>query len=67
LIGAPFPVCFFRSRALPGFWLCVDWLWKDPLPDPIQVLLEIDYDAYLQHFQEHLRRAEQQRGDTTSS
>ncbi len=64
---APDDLGIFRSRALPGFWLRVDWLWKDPLPDPIQVLLEIDYDAYLQHFQEHLRRAEQQRGGTTSS
>ena len=22
----------FRSEALPGFWLRVDWLWQDPLP-----------------------------------
>ncbi len=56
----------YRSRVLPGFWLRAAWLWQDPLLSPIQALLEIDYDAYSRHLQEHLRRAEQQRGETTS-
>ena len=64
---APDDLGVVRSRALPGFWLRVAWLWKDPLPNPIEALLEIDYDAYLQHFQELVRRAAQQRGDAESS
>jgi len=27
----------FRSTVLPGFWLCVDWLWQRPLPKLAEV------------------------------
>jgi len=35
----------FRSRALPGFWLNVDWLLADPLPDENACLREINQGA----------------------
>jgi Uma2 family endonuclease len=31
----------FRSRALPGFWIDVDWLLADPLPPATRCLREI--------------------------
>jgi Uma2 family endonuclease len=31
----------FHSRALPGFWLKVAWLWQEPLPGVRQVLREL--------------------------
>jgi Uma2 family endonuclease len=31
----------FRSQALPGFWLDVNWLLADPLPDPYKCLQQI--------------------------
>lgn len=63
---APNEADIYHSRALPGFWLRVAWLWEDPLPSPVQALLEIDYKAYSRHLQEHLRRAEQQRSESSS-
>ena len=30
----------YSSRALPGLWLQVDWLWQRPLPPLLQVLKE---------------------------
>jgi Uma2 family endonuclease len=30
-----------RSEVLVGFWIDVDWLWKDPLPDELDCLNEI--------------------------
>jgi Uma2 family endonuclease len=30
-----------QSKALPGFWLRVAWLWQSPLPDEIEVLKEV--------------------------
>lgn len=47
----------YRSRVLPGFWLRVEWLWQDPLPETEQTLLEIDSDAYAAFLHERLRRA----------
>ena len=47
----------YRSRVVPGFWLRVAWLWRQPLPDPVQVLLEIDRDAFGRYLQEQLRQA----------
>lgn len=47
----------FRSRAVAGFWLRVDWLWQDPLPETSQVLLEIDPEGYGAHLREQLRQA----------
>jgi Uma2 family endonuclease len=31
----------YRSAMLPGFWLRVEWLWQEPLPQPLQALGEI--------------------------
>ena len=28
----------YRSRALRGFWLEVEWLWQDPLPNTLDIL-----------------------------
>jgi Uma2 family endonuclease len=39
----------FRSETLPGFWMRTDWLWQDPRPDPVTVLMEIDRDGYRKH------------------
>jgi Uma2 family endonuclease len=30
-----------RSEALPGFWLCPDWLWQSPLPKKGMVLAQL--------------------------
>ena len=46
----------YHSQSIPGFWLRVDWLRQDPLPDTTDVLLEIDGEAYARYFQERLRR-----------
>jgi hypothetical protein len=42
---------------VPGFWLRVAWLWQQPPPDPVRVLLEIDRDAYGHYLREQLRQA----------
>jgi Uma2 family endonuclease len=47
----------YRSQVVPGFWLRVAWLWRQPLPDPVQVLLEIDRDAFGHYLREQLRQA----------
>ncbi len=47
----------YHSRVLPGFWLRVDWLWQDPLPDAVRTLLQIDRAAYAAYLREQLRRA----------
>ena len=31
----------YHSTALPGFWLKPEWLWQDPLPNPLTLLTEI--------------------------
>jgi len=31
----------YHSKVLPGFWLCVDWLWADELPDSLFAFAEI--------------------------
>jgi Uma2 family endonuclease len=46
----------YRSRVLPGFWLKVEWLWRQPMPDPTDALLKIDRDAYVRYFQERMER-----------
>jgi Uma2 family endonuclease len=45
----------YRSRVLSDFWMRVDWLWQQPLPDTTSVLLEIDSAAYSAYLQERLR------------
>jgi Uma2 family endonuclease len=46
----------YHSRALPGFWLRVAWLWQQPLPSVDDVLLEVGGAAYAQRLIERLRR-----------
>ena len=31
----------YRSKALPGFWVKIEWLLSDPLPSPLRVVAEI--------------------------
>jgi len=31
----------YHAQVLPGFWLRQDWLWQEPLPDPLAILAEI--------------------------
>lgn len=31
----------YHAAVLPGFWLRPDWLWQDPLPDPLALLATI--------------------------
>lgn len=54
---APDAKDIYHSKAVPGFWLRVAWLWRQPLPDPVQTLLEIDRDAYLRYLQERIQQA----------
>jgi hypothetical protein len=30
-----------RSEVLAGFWIRLEWLWQEPLPDVIDILSEI--------------------------
>jgi Uma2 family endonuclease len=53
---APDAAGVYCSRVLPGFWLRVDWLWKEPLPDATQALLTIDRPAYSRYLQERLQQ-----------
>ena len=46
----------YRSLVLPDFWLRVEWLWQDPLPNVEDVLLEIGGDAYARSWIERLRQ-----------
>ena len=36
----------YHSRVLPGFWLRPEWLWQDPLPDPVRLMAEIAPHAW---------------------
>lgn len=31
----------YHSRVLPGFWIDPTWLWQDPLPEPLPLLIKI--------------------------
>ena len=35
----------YHSTVLPGFWLRPDWLWQEPLPNPLDCLVEIAPDT----------------------
>jgi Uma2 family endonuclease len=37
----PIQYGIYRSQAVPGFWLKVDWLWQEPLPPVLEVLREL--------------------------
>ena len=56
-LAAPEAGGIYRSGVVPGFWLRVAWLWRQPLPDPVQTLLEIDYAAYVRYLQERIQQA----------
>jgi Uma2 family endonuclease len=45
----------YRSEALPGFWLRVEWLWQEPLPPVEDTLLEIGGEAHARRWIERLR------------
>jgi Uma2 family endonuclease len=38
----------YHSIVVPGFWIDPEWLKRDPLPKPTDVLMEIDPEGYLQ-------------------
>jgi len=40
----------FRSQAITGFWLRVEWLWQEPLPDVDEALLEIEAEGRAQRW-----------------
>ena len=46
----------YRSKILPGFWLEVAWLWRDPLPPVEQTLLAVAGERYAGYLQEQLRQ-----------
>ncbi len=31
----------YQSQVIGGFWLKIEWLWKDPMPSPLRALTEI--------------------------
>jgi Uma2 family endonuclease len=31
----------YYSLSVTGFWLKVDWLWQDPLPDELDILRQL--------------------------
>ncbi|MBE7472697.1 MAG: hypothetical protein HS114_26505 [Anaerolineales bacterium] len=31
----------YHNFSIVGFWLRVEWLWQDPLPDELQVLRKL--------------------------
>jgi Uma2 family endonuclease len=37
----PNPEGVYRSLSVAGFWLNVDWLWQDPLPDELTILRQL--------------------------
>jgi Uma2 family endonuclease len=41
-----------HSAVLPGFWLQPDWLWQEPLPDPLRTLRRLSPEV-----RQALRRA----------
>ncbi|MBN1886742.1 MAG: Uma2 family endonuclease [Thermoflexales bacterium] len=46
----------YQALSMPGFWLRVEWLWQDPLPDIDDVLLEIGGEVYARRWIERLRQ-----------
>jgi Uma2 family endonuclease len=46
----------YRSEAVPGFWLQVEWLWQEPLPAIEDILLEIGGEPYARRLMERLRK-----------
>lgn len=44
----------YESRILKGFWLDVEWLWQDPLPPEVSVLLKIAREDYIRYLADTL-------------
>ncbi len=53
---APDAQGIYHSRAVPGFWLDVAWLWQDPLPAVERVVAAIAGEAYVRYWQEQWRQ-----------
>ena len=32
----------YRSEVIPGFWLNINWLWKEPLPRISEIVKELE-------------------------
>ena len=45
----------YRSASVPGFWLKVEWLWQDPLPQVEDVLLDIEGEKRAARLLDRLR------------
>ncbi|MDW8065650.1 MAG: Uma2 family endonuclease, partial [Anaerolineae bacterium] len=45
----------YRSKAIPGFWIQVNWLWQDPHPPVDHVMLAVGGEAYARRLIERLR------------
>ena len=56
-VVAPDDNGIYHAKVVAGFWLRVAWLWRQPLPDPVQVLLEIDRDAYMRYLHNRMHQA----------
>lgn len=46
----------YYSPTLPGFWLNVNWLWQNPLPETEDVLMQVAGEAYARYLIERLQR-----------
>jgi Uma2 family endonuclease len=53
---APDTEGIYRSAALPGFWLRVEWLWQKPLPPVEDVMLDVGGEEYAKWLLERIRR-----------
>jgi Uma2 family endonuclease len=49
----------YFSAVVPGFWLKPEWLWRDPLPNTIQVLKAVGGPAYEAYLNQHLQNPEE--------
>jgi Uma2 family endonuclease len=56
-VVAPDEAGIYRAQAIPGFWLDVAWLRRDPLPAVESTVLAIAGEAYALYLQRHLREA----------
>jgi hypothetical protein len=56
-VVAPDENGMYHAKVVAGFWLRVAWLWRQPLPDAVQVLLEIDRDASMRYLHNLMHQA----------
>ncbi|NWJ99007.1 MAG: hypothetical protein HXX20_24995, partial [Chloroflexi bacterium] len=43
-------------EVVTGFWLKTEWLWRKPLPEVEDILLEVGGDNYINYLTEKFRR-----------